>query len=646
MNNINILKKDLIAILVCFGIVFSFCLGYFFLVKASPEAKVRFTTDAILSLTGLSDGDLYIAQNSECDQLTVSGSTLTVSGIPDGSNFILKTPQHNNALKLTPSGGTIGLTFSSSNLATSTGNISQWTLDGSGSTRVAHIVGTPKANTWYAIKVDNVLFNSFQSNASGEVTFTYDGGFSSKVFTIEEDTTAPTEFDLVSPVNNYSTSDNTPTFSWNPSDVPDLDHYALYINGNLNTDNISGTSVTLTSALSCGSHTWYVKAVDKAGNSTQSASTFTINIVCGGAGPILPPVSITGQGNVYQNLGGEVRKTFESGELAKVVFPSYSIKGTVVVRIEPKNKTEIVKNNPLPKNTQIVGDLVADFRALSGGKELEKFVEVVPITFTYSDEQVKEAGVNEKTLKIYWWDKSTKTWKPLKSEANTLTNIITAYTIHFTLFAVMGETKEKPVEEAPAIAYKGIPAEFTFEKNLGYGMSNNDVKNLQIILKIETSETYPADVPATGWFGPITKASVIAFQEKYPDDILTPWGLTEGTGYVGSTTRAKLNSLLVAIPTEKEVAPEIPPGYQSTTNLQYGQTGNEVRYLQIFLKAQGPEIYPEGLVTGNFLSLTKAAVIRFQEKYASDILTPWGLTEGTGFVGKTTRAKINEILRR
>ena len=115
-----------------------------------------------------------------------------------------------------------------------------------------------------------------------------------------------------------------------------------------------------------------------------------------GAVPILPPVSTTGQGNVYEGMGGEIRKTFESGQLAKVVFPSYSIKGTVVVKIEPKDKVEVIKTNPLPQNTQIIGDLVADFKALSGGKELEKFEAVVPITFTCSDKQIKEAGVDEK----------------------------------------------------------------------------------------------------------------------------------------------------------------------------------------------------------------------------------------------------------
>jgi hypothetical protein len=50
-------------------------------------------------------------------------------------------------------------------------------------------------------------------------------------------------------------------------------------------------------------------------------------------------------------------------------------------------------------------------------------------------------------------------------------------------------------------------------------------------------------------------------------------------------------------------------------------------------------------VTGNFLSLTQAAVIRFQERYASEILAPWELKKGTGFVGRTTRLKINELLK-
>jgi len=80
-------------------------------------------------------------------------------------------------------------------------------------------------------------------------------------------------------------------------------------------------------------------------------------------------------------------------------------------------------------------------------------------------------------------------------------------------------------------------------------------------------------------------------------------------------------------------------------DLYFGMMSSpDVQCLQEFLKSQGSEIYSEGLVTGNFLSLTQAAVIRFQEKYANEILNPLGLEKGTGFVGEMTRNKINSLL--
>ena len=81
---------------------------------------------------------------------------------------------------------------------------------------------------------------------------------------------------------------------------------------------------------------------------------------------------------------------------------------------------------------------------------------------------------------------------------------------------------------------------------------------------------------------------------------------------------------------------------QLTTNLKYDDSGDQVELLQTWL-AKDTSVYPEGIVSGWFGPLTKAAVIRFQEKYAQDVLTPWELTQGTGFVGSTTREKLNEL---
>lgn len=78
--------------------------------------------------------------------------------------------------------------------------------------------------------------------------------------------------------------------------------------------------------------------------------------------------------------------------------------------------------------------------------------------------------------------------------------------------------------------------------------------------------------------------------------------------------------------------------FQLNGNLYFGVSGSSgnVKCLQHFLKNQGKEIYPEGLVTGYFGSLTRAAVIRFQNRYG---------IPATGFVGILTRTKINQLMK-
>jgi hypothetical protein len=87
----------------------------------------------------------------------------------------------------------------------------------------------------------------------------------------------------------------------------------------------------------------------------------------------------------------------------------------------------------------------------------------------------------------------------------------------------------------------GLEAVYVFNQDLYYGMSNDSVRNLQTVLETD-STVYPEGL-VTGYFGPLTEAAVVRFQEKYREDILTPLGLSAGTGYVGSSTRAKLNAL-------------------------------------------------------------------------------------------------------
>ena len=72
-----------------------------------------------------------------------------------------------------------------------------------------------------------------------------------------------------------------------------------------------------------------------------------------------------------------------------------------------------------------------------------------------------------------------------------------------------------------------------------------------------------------------------------------------------------------------------------------GNDREEVKKLQSFLS--GYEGYKDLPATGYYGVLTRGAVKQFQEKYATDILAPWDLTEGTGWVLQTTLDKVNQL---
>ncbi|HEY4483453.1 MAG TPA: peptidoglycan-binding domain-containing protein [Candidatus Paceibacterota bacterium] len=81
----------------------------------------------------------------------------------------------------------------------------------------------------------------------------------------------------------------------------------------------------------------------------------------------------------------------------------------------------------------------------------------------------------------------------------------------------------------------------------------------------------------------------------------------------------------------------IPAGAQAVSferNLKLGDRGEDVVALQRLLN-----VVP---TSGYFGVLTLGAVIKYQESHKAEILTPSGLRYGTGYVGPSTRAFLNQ----
>ena len=398
------------------------------------------------------------------------------------------------------------------------------------------------------------------------------------------DTTPPTTFTLSSPANNDSTSNNAPTLSWNASSDSGsgLAKYQLYIDNALDTDNISSsaTSTTPTNGLSCGAHSWYVKAIDNAGNSTSS-STFNLTMNCGSG---LPPSA--------SNQPIQPEPTPEN----------------------PEGRFSVLINN----NDEYTDNKTVTLK-LSAGSDTERMAISNTSDFKYASQVLYEEEIS--------WDLSSGRDEALPRLYN---GEYTVYAKFYTQYGVASEVvsdsiilktkeqtddsnQEKPISETEddkdsesskdsetdEESNKDIttednkPATIIFTQTLSSGSNNNQVTQLQN--KLKELNFFPKNIESSSNFNLATENAVKEYQtskEIYP------------CGIVGPRTRKVLNN--EEFITNKD--------YQFTKDLKYNDKNEEVKELQTRLRDQN--FFPHNIEsTGWFGSITQGAVNIFQKFY-------------------------------
>ncbi len=314
----------------------------------------------------------------------------------------------------------------------------KWTESSASSTVVtSHTIGDLRPNQYYQVKVNDTITETLQADGSGQITFTYSGGYSSKTFEVEEVPTAPT---IANPTVLSSSA-----IRWNFTDNSDNETgFKLY--------DSNGTLISTVAAEN-------LSYIDETGLSASTIYTRYIKVY-----------------NSYGESSASSDATQSLGSPAVVII------------------------NTLPSSNQ-----------------QQSNTNIPTVTF---DKPISQMTREELLSKIAEITQAINQIKSLMPSNQSNTNLPSS-----------------------------IPSSFSFISNLKKGITDIAVKYLQMILN-QNKDTQLAETGIgslgneTTYFGSLTEKAVIKFQEKYKDSVLSPWNFTNGTGFVGKTTREKLNELI------------------------------------------------------------------------------------------------------
>lgn len=184
--------------------------------------------------------------------------------------------------------------------------------------------------------------------------------------------------------------------------------------------------------------------------------------------------------------------------------------------------------------------------------------------------------------------------------------------------------------------------------NLVLGSTGTSIRELQQYLN---SNGFPVSLVGAGsagnetnYFGLKTKIALARYQASV--------GIYPATGVFGAKTRLYILQQSGKVRTVKQEEPKIvgtttplcATDIYLTSPVRFGAKNNQndVRLLEKFLNTyEGARLSVNGIYEKNDFD----AVVSFQEKYAKDVLVPYGnLKRGTGYVYVTTLKKIKEIV--
>lgn len=152
----------------------------------------------------------------------------------------------------------------------------------------------------------------------------------------------------------------------------------------------------------------------------------------------------TATGTADSTEGGELVLSTEGGCVVSISFPAGAVTASADISIGSMSEASIATIASAPSDLNIVSDLVYDFVVKINDQTITTFDQPVTLTFAYTNTQI--SGLDESTIRVYYWDRTEKNWVLLSDYTlDTANNTINVTISHFTLFAIMSSLPPSPV---------------------------------------------------------------------------------------------------------------------------------------------------------------------------------------------------------
>jgi hypothetical protein len=134
-------------------------------------------------------------------------------------------------------------------------------------------------------------------------------------------------------------------------------------------------------------------------------------------------------GNVSPEQGGSVED--EAGRI-KVQFPAGAVERATTIFLADVTRQSNLGENQLRR---FVLEAVNE-----NGEVVEVFDADYALQLRYTDEELKNANLDESSLQCTWLDETENVWKPVQSTVDSANKLVSCQVDHFTQFALAGET--------------------------------------------------------------------------------------------------------------------------------------------------------------------------------------------------------------